>query len=257
MASSLKILQLSDLHILERSGDTMEGVDTEKSFNHVIEHAFDRYKQFDLIVISGDLAQDPCRASYLRIVESLERYSTKTVCLPGNHDDFSLMQQVIKSGQINCNRVSLFKDWVIVCLNSQKIGCSGGFISGSELEFLSVVCEQYSTQHILLAMHHHPIKTHSVWMDTMMIENHAALFSVLDSHRSVRGIIYGHVHQTQETVRHSKDSGLLRMLASPSTCFQFKPVSKIYALDTTSSGYRVLQLSSDGDINTTIHRLSS
>jgi Icc protein len=45
-------------------------------------------------------------------------------------------------------------------------------------------------------------------------------------------------------------------MGTPSTCFQFKPESTEFGLDTSAPGYRSLKLYADGRIESDITRLS-
>ena len=51
--------------------------------------------------------------------------------------------------------------------------------------------------------------------------------------------------------------GRLRILASPSTCFQFAPGSERFTLDDAEPGWRWLTLHADGAIETRVGRLPS
>jgi Icc protein len=44
-------------------------------------------------------------------------------------------------------------------------------------------------------------------------------------------------------------------MSTPSTCIQFKPGSKTFALDDLPPGYRRLDLHADGNIDTAVERL--
>lgn len=250
MESPLSILQVSDLHLLTKSGEKMCDVDTEQSFCKVLKHAFSKHNKFDLTLVTGDLVQDPSQFGYQRIHQELEKYKTKTVCLPGNHDDIALMQTFIQSEQINCNKLIRFKHWQIICLNSKKDGTQGGFLASEELEFLNDTLNQYPELNTLIAVHHNALPTGSRWLDTMTIENSDDLFLILSKHSQVKGITCGHIHQKQEL---KKDEILI--LGAPSTCFQFKPGSAEYALDNRSPGYRVLELYANGEISSDIYYL--
>jgi len=87
-------------------------------------------------------------------------------------------------------------------------------------------------------------------MDTMVLENADEFLTVIQKHPHARVVVFGHVHQAMDEVR-----GRLRLLASPSTCFQFKPKSLAFALDRVPPGYRWIELYSDGTIDTGVERL--
>jgi len=252
MDKPLIIVQITDLHILAEEGLLMAGVETEKTFKQVLEHIHLTYHSIDLLLVTGDLVQNASQASYQRIFQALKNYSTPTVCLPGNHDDTDLMLKIIADKQVNCNKQSLFKSWHIICLNSKKPNANGGYLASSELTYLANALEKEPLLNTLIAVHHHPIPTESIWMDTMTIENSDELFAILKNHPQVKAISCGHIHQE---IQSKKDNILI--FGTPSTCFQFKPLSESYAVDDDKPGYRVFSLLSDGSVKSTVIRLPS
>ncbi len=68
----------------------------------------------------------------------------------------------------------------------------------------------------------------------------------------VKGIVCGHVHQDMNVMHKG-----IRVMATPSTCVQFKPQSDDFALDTVSPGWRELTLHANGEITTQVQRLAS
>lgn len=243
----IKILHVTDLHILRSANHTMLGVNTEKYFRLVLEHAHQQHADFDYMLLTGDLVQDPCPEAYQTISEILEQYPTPSLCLPGNHDDFALMRRFLEHQPISCRKQTQCQNWQIVCLNSVKSGEHGGLLAQAELEYLEEALQSSPDLFTLLAVHHHSIPSGSEWMDGMMIENSADLFALTSNYPLVKGILCGHVHQVIEERYHGMD-----ILASPSTCFQFKPDSQAFALDDKPPGYRVLELHTDGQIKTTV-----
>ncbi len=246
----LSILQITDMHILPTPEDTLLGVNTNYYFNAVLNFAFANHPHFDLIVLTGDLAQDPCSSSYQQILTSLLPYEVPCICLPGNHDDLMLMEQILNSGQVSCRKQLILENWQLICLNSQIPGAPGGRLSDQELFFLEQCLQNNPDHNALIAVHHHCLETKSAWMDTMMIENSQALFSVVDHYPQVKAITTGHIHQAMDINKNT-----VRVLGTPSTCFQFKPESWDFALDTTAPGYRTLELYADGRIETNVIRL--
>ena len=231
MTVCTSILQITDMHILPGPDETLLGIDTEHYFHAILEHAFANNHHFDLILVTGDLAQDPCPASYQRILNSLEAYNTPCICLPGNHDDYELMQQILNTSLVNCRKQIFLENWQLICLNSQIPDAPGGRLSKQELLFLEDCLISNPNHHALIAVHHHCLETNSPWMDTMMIENSLELLAIINKHPQVKAITTGHIHQVMDIAPAS-----VRVLGTPSTCFQFKPESKTFSLDTTASG---------------------
>ncbi len=248
-SSPVTLLQISDLHLLPQSHDTLLGVNTEAYFKQVLQHAHQQ-QQFDLILVTGDIAQEPCQASYLRFYDTLRIYNTPTVCLPGNHDDWQLMQTILNQGLISCTRQLLIKNWQLIQLNSQIHNSNRGWLSDEELVFLTDSLRTYPHHHALIAVHHHCLPTQSAWLDTMVIGNNAQLFNQLTNFKQIKIIVHGHSHQVIDSTKNN-----IRILGAPSTCFQFEPNCVDFSLDTLAPGYRVITLYPDGQISTQIFRL--
>jgi len=248
--TALSILQITDLHILSGPDETMLGIKTEHYFHAVLDLAFAEHQHFDLILVTGDLAQDPCTASYQRILERLEATHTPCICLPGNHDDYDLMQEIFNTAQVNCRKQIFLDNWQLICLNSQIPGVPEGQLSKQELLFLEDCLINNPNHHALIAVHHHCLKTNS-FMDTMIIENSQELLAVIKQYPQAKAITCGHIHQVMDIT-----SGSLRVLGTPSTCFQFKPESPVLSMDTSTPGYRLIKLHADSRIETEIKRLS-
>ncbi|MFU8789460.1 MAG: 3',5'-cyclic-AMP phosphodiesterase [Methylobacter sp.] len=247
----LSILQLSDLHILAALEGTMLGIDTEHYFHACLQQAVAQKQHFDLILLTGDLAQEPCLASYRRILSCLERYQTPCICLPGNHDDYALMQQVFNTEHINCQKQVLWDNWQLISLNSQIPGEPGGRLSVEELDFLESALKEYPDRHALIAVHHHCLETKSSWMDTMIIENSGELWAIAERYPQIKAITTGHIHQVMDIQR-----AKIRVLGAPSTCFQFAPGSSEFLVTDTAPGYRLIGLYADGRLESKVTRLN-
>ncbi len=252
MNSPLTVIQLTDLHYFSETGKIMEGVNTELSFGQTLKYAISQQPQTDLILLTGDLTQHPQLSAYQRIKKEVEKYRIKTVCLPGNHDNFTEMQQVFNENQINCDKRTQLANWQIICLNSQITGSDGGYLVKDELTFLKDTLEKNSDLHTLIAVHHHSLPTNSQWLDTMTIKNKDEFFSIVNQYPQVKAITCGHIHQEME-IKHNN----LLILGTPSTCFQFKPNCANYTLDDKGPGYRSLLLYPGGNIESKIYHIPS
>jgi Icc protein len=246
----ISILQITDMHILATPEDTLLGINTAYYFKEVLDLAFAGKKRYDLVLVTGDLAQDPCPASYRHILKMLEAYNIPCICLPGNHDDYHLMQQILNTGKVSCRKQVLLGDWQIICLNSQIPGAPGGRLSKPELLFLEACLNSHPEHYALIAVHHHCLASKTSWMDTMMIDNSQELFEIINKYPQVKAITYGHIHQAMDTTVAS-----VRVFGTPSTCFQFKPESEKFSVDNTTPGYRVIQLHAGGVVKSEIFRL--
>ena len=204
----LSILQITDLHILPDLDETFLGINTEHYFHAILELAFAEHHYFDLILVTGDLAQEPCPASYQRILQGLEATNTPCICLPGNHDDYELMQQIFNTSRVSCRKQIFMENWQLICLNSQIPGAPGGRLSKQELLFLEDCLISKPNHHALIAVHHHCLETKSAWMDTMMIENSQKLLAIIKQYPQAKAITTGHIHQVMDiTIEGVRSSG--------------------------------------------------
>jgi Icc protein len=81
----------------------------------------------------------------------------------------------------------------------------------------------------------------------MMIASSEAFWAIIKQHPQTKAVINGHIHQEQDGT-----IGEVRVLGTPSTCFQFKPDSKDFGLDNKSPAYRHLSLYADGSLTTEV-----
>ncbi len=79
----------------------------------------------------------------------------------------------------------------------------------------------------------------------MGLANGAELIALLRRFDTVRGVLFGHVHQALDTQWEG-----VRMIATPSTCAQFKPLSDDFAMDNQPPAWRTLALHADGRLDT-------
>ncbi|MBN0856139.1 3',5'-cyclic-AMP phosphodiesterase, partial [Pseudomonas aeruginosa] len=88
------------------------------------------------------------------------------------------------------------------------------------------------------------------WLDQHSLRNAGALDSALSAWPRVKHLLCGHIHQELDL-----DWNGRRMMATPSTCVQFKPHCANFTLDTVSPGWRWLELHPDGTLTTEVCRL--
>ncbi len=246
----LNILQISDLHLLPDPEGTLMGVNTENNFRRVLEHAFTQHDDIDLILLTGDLAQDPTEATYQRIYTILSDYATPTLCLPGNHDDALLLRRILNQTPVSSEKIWSTDHWQLICLDSQIPGSQAGRLTPKELDFLQQQLNAAPQRPTLIAIHHHCLPTECAWMDTMIIENNDAFLALLTQHPQVKLVLCGHIHQTMNK-RHRD----IAILGTPASCFQFKAHSPQFAIDALPPGYRLLNLHADGHFETKVYWL--
>jgi 3',5'-cyclic-AMP phosphodiesterase len=249
-SDGISLLHITDTHIMASPEETLLGVNTAYYLDSVLANVINSGRKFDFCLVTGDIAQNPCEDSYRFILKKLQLLNIPCICLPGNHDELDIMLKVLSAKQVNCCKQLVMGKWQILCLNSQLQNSAAGYLSEQELKFLEQCLSANPKLMALIAVHHHCVHSGSSWMDTMMIENAKALFDIIDRYPNAKAVINGHIHQAMDLEMTS-----CRVLTTPSTCFQFKPLSEHFNLDDTSPGYRWINLYNNGHIDTDVVRI--
>ena len=225
----------------------MRGVNTDDTLRATLARVQQDPRQPDLILATGDLVQDETRAGYERFRELLMPFEAPVYCLPGNHDDPALMQEILNDAPFQYCGLAVHGSWALVMLNSYASNDDGGVLAHRELAFLERTLDSAPADHVLIALHHHPVPLGSRWLDSVPLRNATDLFDIVDRHAAVRCILWGHVHQASDQHR-----GTVLLMSTPSTCAQFKPRSEDFALDTRPPGFRWIDLHADGQIDSSV-----
>ncbi|MDP7536505.1 MAG: metallophosphoesterase [Methylococcales bacterium] len=245
------LLQFSDLHLFEQTEKYAHDICPEQSFLKIFEQAIETHPAIDLILITGDLAEDPVETVYNRLKERLSWYQIPIVCLPGNHDNYPVMLKTFSQPPMTCNKLTRLGNWQIIALNSQIVGEKQGAIAIPEMAFLQDTLSISRDYFSVIALHHHCIPTGSSWMNHMQLEQSEQFLKTLQNYNNVKLILSGHTHQILDT--HTAGTAIL---GTPSTCYQFKPNSKHFAITQEPPCYRSVTLFPDGEITSTINTLT-
>jgi 3',5'-cyclic-AMP phosphodiesterase len=246
----IELIQLTDTHIFSDPDATFDGVDTAKTLQQVIAHIHKKGRLADAILATGDLVHDPEPSAYQRLVNILKTIQCPVFCIPGNHDDPVLMQQILNQDNICTPKSIHFENWVVLMLDSFLPNTHAGCLKDAELKYLDEQLNTHKNKFVLICLHHPPVSVNSPWMDRMGLQNPGELFAVIDRYPQVRAMLWGHIHQEFNSIR--KD---VKLMATPSTCVQFVPEADCYNKDNLSAGYRHLKLYPSGKIRTSIMRI--
>ena len=248
----IRIVQITDFHLLADPRRTMMGINTEQSFLAVLDLACRSHEDFDIFLMTGDLAQDPTPGTYGRLRDWLAVLPGPFYCLPGNHDESELIRQNLADKHIAYQSQIVLDTWQIICLDSTLPNDPGGYLAKGQMDLLEAKLSERPDLFALICLHHSPAPTGAEWLDTMMLSNREDLFALVKRFPKAKAIVYGHIHQAMDV-----ESDGLRLLGCPSTCFQFRPDSVDFALDFLPQGYRWLELHPDGSIKTGVVRLNA
>jgi len=246
----IRVLQITDTHLFADSSGCLLGLNTEQSLQAVIAKIQAEHLQSDLILATGDLTHDGTPAAYQRIFSHLESFGLPVFCLPGNHDEALTLQQSLNDGLIQYVEHAHHGNWHFIFLDSTIPDSEKAHLTEEALQTLEKHLQSAPDTNTLVCLHHQPVPTGSKWLDTMAVDNASEFLALLEKHSQVRGVLWGHVHQ-QFDGRYKN----IKLMSSPSTCVQFLPGSKDFAVDAATPGYRWLELYPDGRIETGVERL--
>ncbi len=246
----LTVVQLSDSHLFAEADGCLLGMDTAHSLAKVVDKVQAEQAQIDLLLGTGDLAQDASMAAYQRFAELTAPLKAPQRWLAGNHDEVAPMQQLCAADQ-RLVAVTDLGAWRVILLDTSVEGSVPGYLRDDQLQLLDDALASAGARHCLVVCHHHPVSVGCQWLEPIGIKNAQALLSRLDAAPQVKCLLWGHIHQEFDQPR-----GHYRLLATPSTCVQFAPGSEDFQVDTQPPGYRWLRLLPDGGLETGVSRVT-
>ena len=252
----LRVLQLSDMHILAEAKATLYGVDSFAAFKSLLTIMQSDSWKPHVAIATGDLSQDGSAESYRRLRRLLTPLEFPVYCVPGNHDDVPTMDAHLKGGSIFVERFVRLESWHIVFLNSQVPGEEHGALSDNELAALEETLRLAPSCPTLVALHHGPLSPCP--MPQCQLQNADALLAILSRQSQVSGVISGHIHC--EVDKHHRG---VRMMVTPSTFLhadhpsgtevrEWSKLEEPHAFDPGRRGVRRLELYPDGQIDTRV-----
>lgn len=258
-APPLRLIQITDTHLYRDPRAALLGLNTQDSFARVVDLIARQQPAPDWIVATGDIAQDASPEAYQRFADTIATLPAPFCWIPGNHDRRATMLGTPAFKSAFVERVQL-GNWQIIMLDTSVPGEVHGLLSGHELAHLEAsltsvanderAASDDTVEHSLVCLHHNPIPGTATWMQDIGLHNADALLEILKRHHSVRGVVYGHIHQTLDF-----EAQGLQFYCTPSTCIQFKPGVENFELDLHSPAYRWFDLHADGRIVSKVERL--
>nr|WP_131975129.1 3',5'-cyclic-AMP phosphodiesterase [Cricetibacter osteomyelitidis] len=249
----VRFIQITDPHLFKNEDTELLGINTQASFEQVLKEVKQSDFDYDFVLATGDLVQDSSKEAYQRFAEQIKTLGKNVHWIPGNHDFQPTMFEVLNQAD---NRISAVKHllagkrWQIIMLDSQVYGVPHGQLISYQLDWLLSKLKDHPQRYSLIVLHHHIVSTNSEWLDQHNLRNAQELSEVLAPFNNVKGILYGHIHQQVDTQWNG-----YQVMATPSTCIQFKPDSHHFALDTLQPGWREIELYENGEIKTCVKRI--
>lgn len=247
--AALKIIHITDTHLLKRANDSFYGFNTRNSFEKVVQKSLAEHPDADCIILTGDISQNGEMQSYHQLRSIIEQIDIPVYAVPGNHDSPQFLQEIIDNcpGQSICV-VNQFC-YPLVLISSWKQGAHQGNVSAQSLQQLKSYLTTCKHGLVITGIHHPPVPTGSEWLDRLGLENDKELLRLIKDCSINIIMLCGHIHQELEVQLEN-----IQILATPSTCHQFEPFTKQMAIDDGKTpAFRIIKIKNSKLLETTVH----
>lgn len=235
---TVRILQLSDLHLCGDPDTPLHGVPTKETLRGVLEHVRSESVDFDHLIITGDLADDGQVETYRILRVLLKDHLTRCRLLPGNQDSREhircVFPEIVGHNEGPITFAFRAGDWRLIGLDTLLPGAEDGHLSPEQLDWLSAELAAFVDTPTVIFLHHPPVPVYPGGEPDL---NHPERFlEIVTRCPQVKVVCAGHVHyESREHVGHTS------FLTTPSTAFQYRPADND-AFDLLPPGYRVFCL---------------
>lgn len=242
---------MTDTHILDKPGTIFHGLDTKESFESVLSASLARDPDIDFILLTGDISQTGSRDSYTLFQSSINSVDLPIYCIPGNHDTPEFLQEVIPTCPNDSVSTIDLGPFSLILLDSRVQNEEYGLLSSRCLEQLGDYLSNNQDQFNIIAIHHPPMSIHSEWLDKIGLRNKKQFLTLLSHYSWKTLLLFGHVHQEVD-----QEIDGLRLLSTPSTCYQFQPKEKEMRRVYSPPCYRFVRVEATGEVETKVHPLA-
>lgn len=244
----IKFIHITDSHLLNQAEEIFHGLNTKANLETVLSNSKICYPDIDFLLFTGDISQTGSEASYTLFKSLIQHYDVPVYCVPGNHDTPKLLQHIIPSCPDSTISVIPLGQFSLILLNSWVEDEHHGMIDQRSLQQLEEHLKNNQEQFNIIAIHHPPTLINSKWLDELGLQNQTEFLNIINRYQNNTLLICGHVHQEVD-----QQLTNIRLLATPSTCHQFKAnTEQRHHIDTPSPAYRFIKLTAD-NIETKVH----
>jgi 3',5'-cyclic-AMP phosphodiesterase len=186
------IAQVTDLHLHADAGHP-----NLARFEHVLDHLLSLQPRPDLLVLSGDLADDGAPESYRHLQAALERWPGPLRLALGNHDSRAHFHAVFGGSHFTegfvqgCGALGGLQ---VLVLDSLEDGRHGGAFCAARAQWLRAALHGIGAAPVLVFMHHPPVDVGIPWIDPGPGQDWIARLDAALQGANLAGICTGHVH---------------------------------------------------------------
>ena len=92
-SGAIEIVQITDIHLTADENSHLKGVNTAENLTRVLGEV--KHTSYERLIVTGDISEDSSSASYNLFLNLLKQNNiSSVVCLGGNHDNISVMNQI-------------------------------------------------------------------------------------------------------------------------------------------------------------------
>ncbi|WP_022882070.1 metallophosphoesterase [Gryllotalpicola ginsengisoli] len=193
----MRILHLSDTHLLADPEARHNGIDTTAALERVLARAA-VVEGVDLVVASGDLSEDGAAAAYEKLRDRIEPFAAErgaaTAYVMGNHDLRDGFEQVLgpRDGVVEV------AGYRVLRLDTSVPGAGYGELSAEQLAWARQQLAAPAEHGTIVVMHHPPVPAWSVLLHALELQNPAEALEAFAA-GDVRLVLSGHYHHAVAT----------------------------------------------------------
>jgi 3',5'-cyclic AMP phosphodiesterase CpdA len=242
----LKIIHLSDTHIIQKSEKNLYGIDPSFRLTKALQSIRKNHNDADMIVISGDLVDTPSLEAYETFFNLSKECQIPIYPIMGNHDDRELFFKFFPHLQNDGFAQYIIKDkeFAFLFLDTNVKGEPFGALCPKRLKWFQSSLESVSDKNIYIFMHHHPLPSGLYEMDRVAnLKNAYEFWNIVERYDNVKHITFGHLHRITQMKR-----GNISLHSTKSTVFEvaYKPNEKNeYLTNEEKPTYAVMILDKD------------
>jgi 3',5'-cyclic-AMP phosphodiesterase len=218
----MRVVQITDLHVVARDRLCCEMVPTNAQLAQAIAHINSLEPSADAVIASGDLTEHGRAEEYEMLLEILGDLIPPMFVIPGNHDRREVLLEAFAGEAYMPTNDAPFVNYAIDRFPLRLIGLDTtvpehhhGLVCEQRLRWLDETLSGRPDSPTLIFMHHPPFRTGVQWMDASGLQGGRMMEEVVRRHRQVVRVACGHIHRPI----HVAWGGTIAS-TSPSTCHQ-------------------------------------
>ena len=221
-------IHITDTHIGPTAEYSRHGFASEPALVRMCRHINEFPVRPDFIVHTGDMVTDPDPRSYARAARLLSDLSVPVYYVNGNHDAAHYVHEHLGTGPRNdwqpgTDRLAYefeVRGETFVVLDGRGPDSIDphGVLPPEQLERVQEICSLDGPP-LTFFIHFPLFPLNSPWFDrnTLLINGAALHEAFLPARDRIRGVFYGHIHQSMQVVRDG-----ITYTSAPSTFAQFR-----------------------------------